>query len=101
MRIASLPPVLETNPYQRLLYAELARAGLELQPQPRLRLSWLWRHRHTVGLLHFHWPEAYYRYGAGKLQGLRSWPLLGLFALRLAAAKALGYRVAWTIHQVS
>ncbi len=100
MRIASLPPVLETNPYQRLLYAELARAGLELQPKPRLRLSWLWRHRHTVGLLHFHWPEAYYRYGSGKLEALRSWPLLALFALRLSAAKALGYRVAWTIHQV-
>jgi beta-1,4-mannosyltransferase len=99
-RIASLPPVLETNPYQRLLYAELARAGLTLEPRPRLKLGWLWRHRRTVGLLHFHWPEAYYRYGSGKSQALRSWPLLALFTLRLAAAKALGYRIVWTIHQV-
>ena len=99
-RIASLPPVLEANPYQRLLYAELARGGLELEPRPRLKLGWLRRHRRTVGVLHFHWPEAYYRYGHRKRDGLRSWPLLALFAVRLAAAKALGYRIAWTIHQV-
>ncbi len=99
-RIASLPPVLETNPYQRLLYAELDRAGLALEPRPRLKLSWLWRQRRRVGLLHFHWPEAYYRYGSGKSQALRSWPLLALFTMRLAAAKKLGYRIAWTIHQV-
>jgi beta-1,4-mannosyltransferase len=99
-RIASFPPVLTANPYQRLLYAELARAGLELTLRPRLKLAWLWRHRRTVGLLHFHWPEAYYRYGARRRHALTSWPLLGLFALRLAVAKALGYRVAWTIHQV-
>lgn len=99
-RVASLPPVLQANPYQRLLYAELARAGLALEPRPQLKLAWLWRHRRTVGLLHFHWPEAYYRYGSGKVDALRSWPLLVLFALRLVAAKALGYRIAWTIHQV-
>lgn len=100
-RIASLPPVLATNPYQRLLYAELARAGLELESGSQLKLGWLWRNRRSVGLLHFHWPEAYYRYGSRPLHALTSWPLLVLFSLRLAAAKALGYRIAWTIHQVS
>jgi beta-1,4-mannosyltransferase len=100
MRIASLPPVLATNPYQRLLYAELTRAGLALEPQPQLKLTWLWRRRRSVGLLHFHWPEAYYRYGARRRDALTSWPLLALFLLRLAAARALGYRIAWTIHQV-
>lgn len=99
-RIASLPPVLEANPYQRLLYAELARAGLELEPRSPLKLSWLWRRRRTVGILHFHWPEAYYRYGHRRRDALRSWPLLALFAVRLAVAKTLGYRIAWTIHQV-
>jgi glycosyltransferase involved in cell wall biosynthesis len=99
-RIASLPPVLDANPYQRLLYAELARSGLTLEARPRLRLRWLWRHRKTVALLHFHWPEAYYRYGHRKRDAWRSWPLLALFSLRLVAAKALGYRIAWTIHQV-
>jgi beta-1,4-mannosyltransferase len=99
-RIASLPPVLPTNPYQRLLYAELARAGMELEPRPKLKISWLWRHRRSVGLLHFHWPEAYYRYGGRPLHGLTSWPLLVLFGLRLGAARMLGYRIAWTIHQV-
>jgi glycosyltransferase involved in cell wall biosynthesis len=99
-RVASLPPVLDANPYQRLLYAELARSGLTLEARPRLKLSWLWRHRKTVALLHFHWPEAYYRYGHRKRDAWRSWALLALFSLRLGAAKVLGYRIAWTIHQV-
>lgn len=98
--IASFPPVLATNPYQRLLYTELARAGLELAPRSQLKVSWLWRNRRKVGLLHFHWPEAYYRYGSGRRNALLSWPLLGLFSLRLAVARTLGYRIAWTIHQV-
>lgn len=99
-RIASFPPVLSTNPYQRLLYGELARAGLGLQEQAQFRFGWLWRQRRAVGLLHFHWPEAYYRYGARRIHALTSWPLLALFWLRLAVAKGLGYHIAWTIHQL-
>ena len=99
-RIARPPPGLGANPDPRVRYAPLARAGLEPAPRPRLKLSWLWRQRRSVGTLHFHWPEAYYRYGSRRRDAWRSWPLLGLFAFRLAAAKALGYRIAWTIHQV-
>lgn len=99
-RVASLPPVLKTNPYQRLLYGQLGSLGLEVEPRPRFKLGWLFKRRHEVGFLHFHWPEAYYRYGARRIDGLRSWPLLALFGVRLGVARALGYRVVWTIHQV-
>lgn len=100
--IASLPPPLPQNPYQRLLYAQLAKHSFVLLPPVKLRIGWLWRHRSDVGVLHFHWPQGYYRFdrGPAALQLLLSWVRLALFALRLATARALGYRVVWTVHQV-
>jgi beta-1,4-mannosyltransferase len=94
----SLPPPIAQNPYQRLLYEQLERHGLALEPVQRLRATWLWSARHTVGRLHFHWPQTYYH--DARLGGAVSWVRLGLFAGRLGAARALGYRIAWTVHQV-
>ena len=58
--------------------------------------------RSSVGFLHFHWPESLYRYGRGpaRLRPLLSRVKLALFAARLAAARLLGYRIVWTIHQL-
>ena len=90
------------NPYLRLLYGHLAAEGFELVDDPRFSLMWLWRARSSVAFLHFHWPESLYRYGRGpaRLRGLFSWVKLVLFAARLSAARTLGYRLVWTIHQV-
>jgi beta-1,4-mannosyltransferase len=96
--VASLPPPIATNPYQRMLYAELEAHGLRLEPVDRFRLRWLWSARRRVGILHFHWPQIYYH--DARLRGALSWPRLGLFAVRLHAARLLRYRVAWTVHQV-
>jgi beta-1,4-mannosyltransferase len=100
--IASFPSVLTTNPYQRLLYAELDRHGIELTPDVPFDLGWLRRSRRNVRILHFHWPQAFWRNERGPrpLRRLLSYPKLGLFWLRLAAAKRMGYRVVWTVHQV-
>jgi beta-1,4-mannosyltransferase len=94
--------VLKANPYQRLLYRELAGYGLELEPEAEFRFRWLRRNRGRVEFLHFHWPHGYWRAswrrrGSGRLA---DWLYLGVFAGRLAAARALGFRVAWTIHQI-
>jgi beta-1,4-mannosyltransferase len=100
--IASFPPFLEANPYRRLLYRELEERGFPLVPTPRLRLRWLWTERRNVRFLHFHWPEGYWRHDRGR-EHLRlplSYVRLGLFGSRLLAARALGYRIVWTIHQV-
>jgi beta-1,4-mannosyltransferase len=101
-QIASFPSVLETNPYQRLLYGELATLGYELAPDAELSLGWLLRERRRTGFLHFHWPQPFWRHDSGPAFARRplSYLKLGLFAMRLAAAHLLGYRVAWTIHQV-
>jgi beta-1,4-mannosyltransferase len=100
--IASFPPFLEANPYRRLLHERLDELGFHLVPTPRLRVRWLWRERRTVGFLHFHWPEGYWRHdrGPARLRHLLSWVRLSLFLWRLAVARVLGYRVVWTIHQV-
>lgn len=100
--IASFPGVLPTNPYQRLLYEHLVPHGYRVTPESWLRLRWLWRSRREVGVLHFHWPQSYWHHerGPAALRLPLSYVKLGLAATRLAAARALGYRIVWTVHQV-
>jgi beta-1,4-mannosyltransferase len=92
----------EWNPYLRLLYGHLAVNGLDVVGHGRLSLRWLWCHRRTVRFLHVHWPESLYRFqrGPSALRLPLSWPKLLLFGARLALARALGYRLVWTVHQV-
>jgi glycosyltransferase involved in cell wall biosynthesis len=100
--IASFPPVIRQNPYQRLLYAHLAKRGFRLAEDGRFKLDWLWAAKDTVGILHFHWPEGYYlhREGPARLRPILSWARLPLFSARLVVARLLGYRIVWTVHQV-
>jgi beta-1,4-mannosyltransferase len=100
--VASFPSILETNPYQRLLYDQLAAHGFGVQPSAEFRVRWLLHARNGVDLLHFHWPQGYWRANdRRRLSGpIADWGYLALFAARIAAAKALGYAIAWTIHQV-
>jgi beta-1,4-mannosyltransferase len=90
------------NPYLALLAHELGARGLEVSWGSRFDLRWLWRQRRRVDVIHFHWPELYYLSGRSsrRIASALSWITLGLFAVRLVAARALGYRIVWTIHQV-
>jgi beta-1,4-mannosyltransferase len=101
-QIATFPSVLTTNPYQRLLYDALRKHGFRTAPAARFELGWLVRARHEVGYVHFHWPQSFWRHEKGPkaLRGLLSYAKVGLFALRLTAARLLGYRVIWTTHQI-
>ncbi len=113
-RIAAFPPrILEDrNPYARLLYREMERLGFETIDSGSLELGWLWRTRHDVDILHFHWdPQEKYVKRAPDgvtllLRRLRQerlvpwWDLVS-FVARLAVARTLGYRLAWTIHEIS
>jgi beta-1,4-mannosyltransferase len=100
--IASFPAPIDRNPYQALLYRHLAAEGLVAEGAQRLSLGWLRRNRNRVAALHFHWPEGYYRHDRGGplARSALSWLRLALFGIRLAAARVLGYRVVWTVHQV-
>jgi glycosyltransferase involved in cell wall biosynthesis len=98
------------NPYLDLLEENLAELGFAVLPDPPFTLRWLWRGRREVGFLHFHWrPDRYYvwrgpRYSRSRqpsrIQGALTWLTLVRFAARILAARALGYRIAWTIHEV-
>jgi beta-1,4-mannosyltransferase len=90
------------NPYLAQLYGALAREGVPRGPDADLSLRWLLGHRASVRWLHAHWPYGLYRWHRGprRLRPLLAWAKLGLFKARLHLARALGYRVAWTIHQV-
>jgi glycosyltransferase involved in cell wall biosynthesis len=101
--IATFPPLREANPYRRLLYEELRERGFGAVVSPStLRVGWLWRERFTIRFLHFHWPEEYWRHdrGPAELRQPLSYVRAGVFASRLVAARALGYRIVWTVHQV-
>ena len=43
-------------------------------------------------MLHFHWPERHFQHGLASALG---------FALRLLVARALGYRLVWTVHNLA
>jgi beta-1,4-mannosyltransferase len=100
--IATFPSVLPTNPYQRLLYGALRGHGFEVAPPAPFELGWIVRARREVGYVHFHWPQSFWRHERGPILARKplSYAKLGLFGLRLAAARLLGYCVVWTIHQV-
>jgi beta-1,4-mannosyltransferase len=105
------PPGVSVNPYLALLDNGLTSLGVVVVPDPALSMWWLWQSRAAVELLHFHWRvDAHYAclgrevdeetVALPRLQGIRSWLKLTSFTCRLAFARALGYRVAWTIHEV-
>jgi beta-1,4-mannosyltransferase len=100
--VASFPAPISRNPYQALLYRHLAAERIVAEGPERLSVGWLWRNRGRVAALHFHWPEGYYRHerGGRAVRIVLSWSRLVLFGTRLAAARVLGYRVVWTVHQV-
>jgi glycosyltransferase involved in cell wall biosynthesis len=100
--IASFPPVIPQNPYQRLLYEHLAAHGFVIADGARLKLGWLLGNRGRVQVLHVHWPQSLYRHDDGPeaLRGPLSWCRLALLKVRLRSARALGYRIVWTVHQV-
>ena len=95
-------PLIEENPYQHLLYSALASFGLEVIPDAHFKIRELWRARGRIDVLHFHWPQNYYRWWRrpARHATFLSWVKLGLFAVRLMFGRALGYRIAWTIHEV-
>jgi glycosyltransferase involved in cell wall biosynthesis len=89
---------LRENQYQRNLYHALAQHGYELT-DGHFKAGWLLRQRRRVKVLHFHWPQDHWRHPPHP-KGPLSWLKLCLFAVRLATARALGYTIVWTIHEV-
>jgi glycosyltransferase involved in cell wall biosynthesis len=91
-------PLVPQNPYQALLYEALEGHGFSVG-EGDLRVRWLVRNRRRAHVLHFHWPQSWFVHRAqpgGPLTALK----LTLFTGQLLAARALGYKIAWTVHEV-
>jgi len=89
--VAALPRRLGTNPYCELLDEHVEKLGVEVI-EGRSGLRWLLAFRRRVDVLHFHWPEWHFR--------RRSVASAIGFGARLLAARLLGYRIVWTVHNV-
>ncbi|HSP71739.1 MAG TPA: glycosyltransferase [Gaiellaceae bacterium] len=100
--VACFPPSLDANPYLRLLHGALRREGVTQAALRDLSIRSLRAERERVRALHLHWPEPLYRFERGPelLRALLSWVKLVRLVIRLTAARLLGYRVVWTVHQV-
>jgi glycosyltransferase involved in cell wall biosynthesis len=101
-RVASFPPTIRENPYQRLLYNAMRPHGIRLVENNRFDVGWFLANRRRVDVLHFHWPATYYRHERGR-QAFRlwlSWVRLVLMFVRLWVARLLGLRIVWTVHEL-
>ncbi|MEO8575708.1 MAG: glycosyltransferase family 4 protein [Gemmatimonadales bacterium] len=112
-RIAAFPPRIlkDRNPYARLLYREMKLVGFETIDASPLKLEWLLRSRRNVEILHFHWDpqQKYVQRSPDRVtlllrrmrrERLVPWWDVVSFVARLAAARTLGYRLVWTIHEI-
>jgi len=109
LRVARLPRSTALNPYQATLYRHLRDEGVELTGEADLSLRWLVQNRGRVDVLHFHWRfdrlvdhRAQGDLSNGRMGDGRWEQLAGAWQVvrNLALARALGYRIAWTIHDV-
>lgn len=93
MRVAFLP--VYPNPYQRLLAEALARHDMAVEMLPGLpSAAWLRAQRPAVDVLHFHWLYGLY------MANWRTPAQAVAFLRRFRLARALGYGIVWTAHNV-
>ncbi|MFN0071046.1 MAG: glycosyltransferase [Chloroflexota bacterium] len=101
MRVAFFPSVEEHtgNPYWALLRDGLQAQGVRVMrsSEAELSMAWLIRNRARVDVLHFHFVQQFYAYNTHYAR-LR-WVLR--FARNMVAARALGYRTVFTLHDLT
>jgi glycosyltransferase involved in cell wall biosynthesis len=100
----------DQNPYQRLLYGEMRRLGVQIsylgQPTASHTLNLLLMpaelaaHRAAgARLLHIHWLYRFGLPGTGRFPALR-WLSQAWLTVWLRTASVLGLRLVWTVHNV-
>ena len=89
----------QMNPYVALLAGAMEKVAsrVDCVVQDTISPRWLWRRRHEVDVLHFHWAELLYASATWKGMWLKWLRLVSTVLL----AKALGIRVAYTVHNLA
>src|SRR4051794_2899143 len=99
-RVAVLPPIIDTNPYQRLLHAELEARGVIFDPYRGLNRKWLGRAIRTIDAFHLHWLEYLIRTGYAEPRRSIEDHLRAMGLLGLTAVGARRRPVVWTAHNL-
>ena len=84
------------NPYGELLCRGLERLGVEIEFAVDLDEGYLERNRGRIDLLHLNWPHFDYYHDDPDLMHAR----MRRFVARLETARALGYKLVWTAHNI-
>lgn len=99
MKVAIVPWV-EGNPYQALLYKELEKMGVATVRKETVGLRDVGRlSAEGIDLVHLHWIE--YLAGVNRPSMLRGLASASRFVAILAALRARGMRVVWTVHNLA
>ena len=87
----------DNNEYYKNLKDSLLKSGVEIAPGEGdlLDRKWLRDNRGEVNILHFHWLHYHY-----KIKSLYNTKKLLLFIYKLIYARALGYKIVWTVHNL-
>ena len=100
MQVAWFPKTedLAGNPYWQRLQEALQGLGVEFETSHNsywTQRRWLLENRRRVKVLHFHFIQP--QYAIGEKASLRR---LCKFTVDLVLARALGYRIVWTVHDL-
>jgi beta-1,4-mannosyltransferase len=98
MQIAFFPNYARANPYLDLLERGLQEQGVvvDTTQAPRPYRGWLLQNQFRIKVLHFHWLHRIYSH----LPYAKALQEVIKFAITLLYAKRLGYRIAWTMHNL-
>jgi putative Holliday junction resolvase len=94
LRVARLPWTTDINPYQGALYGELATLDVMCVATGNLTTDWLVTSRPRIDVLHIHWHLERLADDAPLDSPPAAW-VCG----QLELARALGYAIAWTVHE--
>lgn len=85
-----------SNPYGELLCRALERLGVEVEFQAAVQEEYLRANRGRIDVLHLNWPHYdYYHEDAGTMR-----ERMVRFVGNLDLARALGYKLVWTAHNI-
>jgi len=96
LRISSFPNPYPGNPYLTLFYEHLRENGVDYVRSGYFGQSWLREKRGEIDYLHFHWPSFDYSDASGR----RSILAMAKFLIKMRAARMMGYKIIWTMHNL-
>lgn len=92
--VASVPDIVNGNPYQKLFYGQLERYNVDVMEHFELYAKSILRNRNKLDIIHFHWYEA------GKPNVLHEIISILHFTLKLILCKLFSIRIIWTAHNL-